>query len=277
MKFELRRRIAEKLEGHRILPAVVKALNEKTRGLNLTCLKRNDYEAEVTGTDKEGRQWRYPVDIKNKTCSCMQWQITGLPCIHALKFITSLRGPPSDIESYVHEFYSVAKFKATYAENLPAMVGKDQWEPYDPGFKLCAPLMKRPPGRPRTKRIRARSEGGRLGARKIKCRRCGAFGHIQRTCKESVDPAFGEEGYGEPEQEPEPHLVVSSASSRKGAKKAVKKNTTKKRKSPDSTNVDASATGSVSLDSPAKNTRSKTASAQDSPAKNTRNKKKLCL
>ncbi|KAM0839800.1 hypothetical protein ACQ4PT_060075 [Festuca glaucescens] len=58
VKFELRRRIAERLEGHRILLAVVKALNEKTRGLNLTCLKRNDYEAEVTGTDKEGRQWR---------------------------------------------------------------------------------------------------------------------------------------------------------------------------------------------------------------------------
>jgi hypothetical protein len=33
VKFELRRRIAEKLEGHRILPAVVKALNEKTRGI----------------------------------------------------------------------------------------------------------------------------------------------------------------------------------------------------------------------------------------------------
>jgi hypothetical protein len=174
-------------------------------------LKLNDYEAEVTGTDKEGRQWRYPVDIKNKTCSCRQWQMIGLPCIHALKFITSLRGPPSDIESYVHDFYSVAKFKATYAENLPAMVSKQQWEPYDPGFKLCAPLMKRPPGRPRTKRIRARSEGGRLGARKIKCRRCGGFGHTQRICKESVDPAFGEEGYGEPEQEPEPYVVAKSA------------------------------------------------------------------
>jgi hypothetical protein len=88
---------------------------------------------------------------------------------------------------------------------------KQQWEPYDPGFKLCAPLMKRPPGRPRTKRIRARSEGGRLGARKIKCRRCGGFGHTQRICKESVDPAFGEEGYGEPEQEPEPYVVAKSA------------------------------------------------------------------
>jgi len=71
--------------------------------------------------------------------------------------------------------------------------------------------MKRPPGRPRTKRIRASSEGGRLGARKRKCRRCGGFGHIQRTCKESVDPAFGEEGYEEPEHEPEPIDVASSS------------------------------------------------------------------
>ncbi|KAM0893543.1 hypothetical protein ACQ4PT_025058 [Festuca glaucescens] len=41
VKFELRRRIAEKVEGHRILPSVVKALNEKTRGLQPDDIKEH--------------------------------------------------------------------------------------------------------------------------------------------------------------------------------------------------------------------------------------------
>jgi hypothetical protein len=30
----------------------------------------------VTAVDKEKREWRYPVKILNRTCSCRQWQIT---------------------------------------------------------------------------------------------------------------------------------------------------------------------------------------------------------
>lgn len=67
--------------------------------------RRNPFEAKVTTFDKEKREWRYPVNLQRKTCSCRQWQITGLPCIHALYFITSLRGPVSEIDHYVHEYY----------------------------------------------------------------------------------------------------------------------------------------------------------------------------
>jgi hypothetical protein len=64
------------------------------------------------------------VDLQNMTCSCRQWQITGLPYIHALFFIISLRGPVAEIDQYVYECYSVAKFKATYVENVHSIVGK---------------------------------------------------------------------------------------------------------------------------------------------------------
>jgi hypothetical protein len=123
---------------------------------------------EVSFLDKEKREWRYPVDLKARTCSCRQWQITGLSCIHALFFITTFSGQAGNIQQYVHEYYSVARFKATYAHALPAPEGKQQWDIVDPDFKLCAPILKRAAGRPRKSRIRPRSKGSGLGARKRK-------------------------------------------------------------------------------------------------------------
>jgi hypothetical protein len=76
------------------------------------------------------------VNLEKKTCSCRQWQISGLPCIHALYFITSLRGPAGEIDQYVDEYYFVARLNVTYADNVPSIEGKHQWETVDPGFVL---------------------------------------------------------------------------------------------------------------------------------------------
>ena len=123
--------------------------------------------------DKEKREWRYRVDLEARTCSCRQWQITGLPCAHALFFIISFLGPAGNIQQYVHDYYSVAGFKATYAYALPSLEGKQQWDRVDPGFKLCAPVLKRAAGRPRKARFRPCNEGAGLGSRRRKCTRCG--------------------------------------------------------------------------------------------------------
>lgn len=87
---------------------------------------------EVSFLDKQKREWRYPVDLEARTYSCRQWQITGLPCIHALFFITSLSSSARNIKQYVHDYCSVARFKATYAQALPALEGKQQWDIVDP-------------------------------------------------------------------------------------------------------------------------------------------------
>jgi hypothetical protein len=141
IKFELRQRIAsQKFVGYKIIPSVMKTLHAKIRCLKMSLVKRKPYEADVTLLDREKREWRYPMDLQNMTCSCRQWQITELPCIDTLFFITSLRGPAAEIDQYAHECYSVAKFKATYAENVPSMVGKQQWDIVNPDFMLHAPV-----------------------------------------------------------------------------------------------------------------------------------------
>jgi hypothetical protein len=131
------------------------------------------------------------VDLSSKTCSCRQWQIRGQPCIHALFFMTLIGGEIGEVDQYVSEYFFVAKFKVTYAENVPALLGKDQWTIIDPGFKLHAPVLVRPPGRPRKNRIRSSAEGGTR--RRRKCKRCGGLGHIARICTNPVDPSFGED------------------------------------------------------------------------------------
>ncbi|KAM0871572.1 hypothetical protein ACQ4PT_039311 [Festuca glaucescens] len=102
------------------------------------------------------------------------------------------RGQAGNIQQYVHDYYFVAKFKATYAHALPALEGKQQWDIVDPGFKLCPPILKRAAGRPRKRRIRPRSEGAGLGPRRCKCTRCGGSGHFAKYCDNAVDPAFRE-------------------------------------------------------------------------------------
>lgn len=75
------------------------------------------------------------------------------------------------------------------------MEGKQKWNIVDHGFKLCAPVQNRPPGRQRKTRIRAKSEDKGLGGRRTRCSHCGQLGHHGSHCKEAIDPAFGEDDH----------------------------------------------------------------------------------
>ncbi|KAM3371530.1 hypothetical protein ACQJBY_018765 [Aegilops geniculata] len=105
--------------------------------------------------------------------------------------MTVIGGANGEVDQYCSEYFSVAKFMAAYGDNVPALLGKDQWNIVDPGFKLHAPVITRPPGRPRNQRIRA-GEEGRL-PKKRACKKCGVLGHIARLCTNAVDASFGEE------------------------------------------------------------------------------------
>ena len=131
------------------------------------------------------------MNLATNECSCRQWQIRGKPCIHALHLMTVIGGEDGEVDQYCSEYFFVAKFRAAYAENVPALLGKDQWNIVDPGFKLHSPVLTRPPGRPRKNRIRA-GEEGRV-KRQHKCKKCGTLGHIARKCTNPVDASFGEE------------------------------------------------------------------------------------
>ena len=112
---------------------------------------------EVEGVTRDLVHWRHTVDLQERTCTCRRWQVTGLPCTHALCIITSIRG--YNIEDYVHDYYSVAKFKKAYGKSVKPITDRKQWPQVDSGFKLWPPILKRAAGRPRKRMFKSAAEG----------------------------------------------------------------------------------------------------------------------
>ena len=75
------------------------------------------------------------------------------------------------IDDFVHEYYSVARFRAAYAGRVEAMTDRSQWPEVDLGFKVYPPLLGRAPGRPKVQRRRG---GLEKNANKRKCNAVGA-------------------------------------------------------------------------------------------------------
>ncbi|RYR20180.1 hypothetical protein Ahy_B03g065265 isoform B [Arachis hypogaea] len=51
------------------------------------------------------------VDLGNHTCSCRSWQLSGLPCHHAIAAIACMNGRP---ENYVHALLTMGSYNKIY-------------------------------------------------------------------------------------------------------------------------------------------------------------------
>ncbi|KAJ9537409.1 hypothetical protein OSB04_030142 [Centaurea solstitialis] len=125
------------------------------------------------------------VDEFNKTCSCRMWQLSGIPCLHAVATICYINKNPQD---YVPDWFRRVKYAETYASHICAVQGINQWPPNE----LNKPLPPKPrtmPGRPKKKRKRAIHEPaphvGRVSkvGTVITCKICGGEGHNRNGCK----------------------------------------------------------------------------------------------
>jgi hypothetical protein len=181
--FRKRRMIGERFVGL-ILPFVIHQLNAKTRGLgHLKAKASADWSAEVTNINKDGE--RHVVKTLTHECTCLQWQHTGKPCDHALAFINVLQARNFvNMEDYVHEYYSVSRFRAAYEGAIEPLTDKNQWPQVDTGFVLRPPIptSKKAAGRTRKQRIKAWWEGGTRKGALNKCKRCGELGHRESGC-----------------------------------------------------------------------------------------------
>ena len=68
-----------------------------------------------------------------------------------------------DLEQFVHDYYSVDRFKATYGRENEPMTGRSQWPHVQLPFVVGAPLNPRESGRQRKLRIKGCLEGGSGG------------------------------------------------------------------------------------------------------------------
>ncbi|XP_013617274.1 PREDICTED: uncharacterized protein LOC106323742 [Brassica oleracea var. oleracea] len=63
-------------------------------------------------------------NMAEKTCSCGNWKLKGLPCMHAMCVITNTR---LDLNDYVSDFYLTSKWRQLYAEGMKPVKGMQSW------------------------------------------------------------------------------------------------------------------------------------------------------
>ncbi|KAL8209502.1 hypothetical protein R6Q57_006234 [Mikania cordata] len=122
------------------------------------------------------------VDISNYDCSCKGWQLSGLPCCHAIAVIGCLGRDPFD---YCARYFTCESYRLTYSESVHPIPSEDK--PLQKDFSqaivtVTPPPTRRPPGRPPTKKL------GMVEAnkRQLQCSRCKRTGHNKSTCKEFI-------------------------------------------------------------------------------------------
>lgn len=134
---------------------------------------------------------KFSVDLEKKECSCRYWQLSGLPCPHAISCIFL---KTNSLDEYIASCYSVESFKNTYEHCLQPVEGMTNW-PVSDRAKLQAPAYVRMPGKPKKERRRDPTEPpkgtnmSRVGT-VIRCTKCKQAGHNRSTCEERNAAAY---------------------------------------------------------------------------------------
>nr|GEU43164.1 ankyrin repeat-containing protein [Tanacetum cinerariifolium] len=88
------------------------------------------------------------IKLNTRTCSCGQWQLSGLPCGHLIAVMRHLR--QSSVKQFVFSCFKTSVCRALYKEIIYDVGHPSEWEQPDGLITVLPPLMdKRPTGRPR--------------------------------------------------------------------------------------------------------------------------------
>ncbi|CAI9291513.1 unnamed protein product [Lactuca saligna] len=96
----------------------------------------------------------YVVHLESKTCGCRAWQLSGIPCVHAIAAILYLNG---NAEDYVAVWFKTSMFGSCYRYPVKPINGANMWPDvlFDP---ILPPRRRRMPGRPKVNRMKCPTE-----------------------------------------------------------------------------------------------------------------------
>ncbi|XP_022893941.1 uncharacterized protein LOC111408408 [Olea europaea var. sylvestris] len=118
------------------------------------------------------------IDFFEKTCTCREFQLNRMSCVHATR-AACLRG--KSLYDLSSPYYTSEYWKGAYGKAIYPIQREVDWNvsPEITGTPIMPPSVRRPPGRPPTQRKRSRHE---YTTRLRKCTRCGGLGHNRTTC-----------------------------------------------------------------------------------------------
>ncbi|XP_047310782.1 uncharacterized protein LOC124914310 isoform X2 [Impatiens glandulifera] len=144
---------------------------EISRVHSLQVMLANGDKYEVHGQRVE------EVDISRWDCSCKGWQLTGIPCSHAIAVLDFLGKSPYD---YCSSYLTVEIYFLAYAESINPVPNVERSEQNtEVAFTIVNPPTKRPPGKRKLK------QPGSLEfiKRQLQCSKCKGLGHNKKTCR----------------------------------------------------------------------------------------------
>lgn len=175
----------------------IRKLEQKARYANVRQTWEYEFEVELNGTN-------VGVKLDEKSCDCGYWQLKGIPCVHALACLNTIRDPKKQI--YTHPYFHTDAWKSCYSGVIHPIPSKDLWPQFSKRDMLHPPEVKRPPGRPTTKRrkdpVEKELAPRRVTKLKATCGKCGGIGHNSRGCKNEAIPKKPKGKPGRPRKKP---------------------------------------------------------------------------
>ncbi|XP_020249432.1 uncharacterized protein LOC109826822 [Asparagus officinalis] len=146
-------------------------INEQSRCLSAILSTTGRYEVYDFPTVE--------VNLNERTCTCREWQVVGLPCKHAA---TVIRQNMDTLYSYISHYFSVETYRKCYSFPIYPIPDDDKPCIDDENMVIRPPTTSILRGRPRTKRI----PSGLNPGKELKCSRCQQYGHNRRTCRQPI-------------------------------------------------------------------------------------------
>lgn len=180
-------KLAAELDDN-ITPSIRKQMNE----LKLQMRKWQVLPSLYQVVEVRKKDEAFGVNLVNRTCDCKLWNISGVPCVHAVAAYMHFKMDPDD---GVSSWYSQSKWFDAYQFSINPVLGSKNWKPTQntPPPPPLPPVVKRMPGRPRKNKIphpteyvnvHSVSKAGRV----MTCQNCYQPGHNKASCKNPRQP-----------------------------------------------------------------------------------------
>nr|GME20395.1 uncharacterized protein LOC109172155 [Ipomoea batatas] len=127
-----------------VCPRILKLIEEGNKCARFTAYKAVD---DIYQVDDDNFK-PFKVDLSKRECSCRRWDLTGIPCSHAIAAIRKKGDLP---ELYVHQCYSVEQYLRAYGPAILPIRAEELWHKTEFPPPL-PPKYKAQPGRPKKKR-----------------------------------------------------------------------------------------------------------------------------